>query len=48
MDDNPYLATAALVLALFALFHQFLQAKRYWMHSLQQDESGGDPEAGGE
>jgi len=47
MDDNPYLATAALLLALLALFHQFRQAKHYWMHSLQQDQSDGGPEAGG-
>jgi len=45
VDDKPYLATAALLLALLALFHQFGKAKLYWMHSLQQDESGASPDS---
>ena len=34
IDYNPFLSVAALLLALLTLLYQFVQARRYWMHSL--------------
>jgi hypothetical protein len=38
VGNQPVLAVAALLLALFALLFQYRQARRYWMHSLIQEE----------
>jgi hypothetical protein len=42
IDDSSLFAASALLFALLALFYQFFQAKRYWMHSLIQDVSAQD------
>ena len=39
IEFDPYLALAALLAAIAALSFQYIQARKYWMHSLVPDEA---------
>ena len=48
IESNHYFSLGALLIALFAMFYQFIQSKRYWMHSLVMEEAGPESAPGDE